>query len=597
MEEILIQIEAWCNNHASNKEDERHELYEYSVKLTNSLRLHFDYGSEIGEKVSDRRPTEPKDRVSYREKAWEPVNYSLIRKVITYLRKLYNAHLSEVEFPEFKSSLIGEREGIETYVNNLPKHGSLHQISVEQSITEINKDPHGWRAWWSEKPLGERGNNYPNPTKHYIPSEAIVDYNDDWVVFLSDEKSGLCGNDDCSEVEYSGRVYWFFLNGMTIKSEQYGRGSEYTFFATVWDAWNANIWPRKAIEMHKGTAETNYDQFASTDCKEKYVSFLQAGIPVLNRLVQIESDLDAIFALHMHPQKIEVRKPCPTCKGEKKVQLTHGLKEGEWMDCKVCSGTGVETTSLFDAYTVSEDLIERLDGKIPELVKYVEAPTEIVELAMKRKNELKIEFFQALNMAFITEAQKNVAESAMKKAFDMEVTNEFLSALARSTTRLLQFDLDAITVLRYAGVFKGRVWGMRPTVETPQDFNIETIETITAGLKDLTEIPETPSSYLQSKFINAARKEFGEDTMKFKRVRAGVMSDPLFSQDMGNIMAGFTAGLVERWKIYAHLNIDSILRELETENPDLLLMPVSEIREEVKEYSIRQAPTATIPAA
>lgn len=550
----LEWVEGISSYHTMNPND-RHDLYDEVQARAYNLLIHFDSNADIKETIAKRRPTESEASANYRNEAWEAVSVGWLQKPLTFVQKIFNKKLSNVSFGSVETVSIREGESLREYLTKgLPKYKSLEYFSRNILIKALAKDPEGWIAVHSIAPQSFLdSNDLTKPIPSYIPSSSIVDYNDDYVIVMTNERTELAGED------FSGCVYWVFTKDATYKSSQYGKKEESTFFAEVIDFHGEGALP---IRQLGGIPRLDEENFLTEDSKQAYDSYFQPAIPFLNKYVNMASDIDAIFALHMFLQKIEIETPCNRCDGKGSIHIE---SHNQTVKCDACNGTCVDKTSLFDTYGVKPEIFDKLE-KLPDMAKYIEVPTNIVETAIKREREYLSSAFKVLNMDFLIREEKIAAESEGSKRMDRESLYTMLENFSADVFMSMQFMSDWINVIRYKSVLGSNTDANRAIYTAPDRFEVETEADMTAQLKELSSIENAPSEYIGNIYIQAAKNRFGEESNEFKTIQASILIDPLFAMDQGTIIALEQTGKVSPEDSYIHFNLSNLIaKAIETD--------------------------------
>lgn len=563
--------------------DERHPAYEEVVNRAINLSLHFDCESGISDKIAERRPTEEQAFRDYRESAWEPVNYSWMQKILTFFQKIFSKHLSNVSYGNVESPLLRQGEDIQTYLTKgLPKFGDFLSFAKNYLLRHQESEPDGWIAVISKRPDFElERNELRKPFPVCIPACDVVDYDDDFVLVASGEQSEL------SDGTQMGRVYWMFTRQATYKCVQIGKPSHPDFEIVPYDDHRRG---EMAITQTGGIPRKIEDGL-NPDCKLTYDSHIQPAIPHLNKMIQMTSDIDAVYALHMFLQKVEMEIPCDACKGKgnRKAKSTLEKNSNDWIECDKCEGSGYDTTSLFSTFKVKPEFIQKL-GSLPDVSKYIEIPTEIIDKAENRIRQLIKDAFMSLNLGFLVEegsAQKQTAES---KRIDQELTNNTLMTISKDTFRLVQFVADWINVLRYEPVLGSSINENRAVFATPEKFNIESESEIIAQLQALTQTKNAPNAYLQEMYIDAGKKRFGDQSEQYLMIKAAILLDPLFGMDEGVIFSAQSNGKISELDCYIKFNLLPLIHEVIESEPDFLTLPLDVQKEFLAALALSKNP-------
>lgn len=561
--EILEWLEEMAVYYSENP-NERHGLFYNTTARANELRTHFNFDAEIADTISRKRPTEQEVYLHYREQAWEPITASWTHKAVNFLNKLFNPQLSKVEFNEFSTPQIPEGEDLKTYLTEkLPKYDNESNFVRNFVLRSMLQDPDGWIVVRSKTPIELRDNSqFPDPFPQYIPSEAVIEYGDDFLFLKSPEhielKDGELGN-----------VFFAFTKGGTYRLDQVGKQSDFQFEIIEIDRFEENTIAAKQL---KGIPKLDFEFYLTDDCKVEYDSHLQPMVPFLNKLMQLASDIDAMLAMHVYLQKMEVKTKCKTCNGKKYIEHM-----GQQMICPTCNGEGYDKVSIFDTMRIGQDAFKQLGG-LPELVKYVKIPTDIIQLVFDREEKYKQQAFEVVNMDFLVRKEVSGVESAKKVQLEQVPLHVMLGAIAKDVFETAQFIADWINLIRYKSLIGNNISENRAIYKAPDRFDIQSAIEAIEELEKASGMESPNTALLAEMTINAARTKYGIDSSAYKSIRTEVELDPLFGMDQEKILNGLDSGIIPSIDVRVHFNLRSLLCNLRELNPDFDDLPKDEKR-------------------
>lgn len=170
-----------------------------------------------------------------------------------------------------------------------------------------------------------------------------------------------------------------------------------------------------------------------------YLGMLHKAVPILRKIVKVNSELDISMSFHAFPQKIQYAPPCPECNGSRRVV------SGEV--CTHCKGAGTDPKSTA---TTGQDIVEvpRPRDKedfidLSKLVYYV--PNDVRSL--KFLDEFIDKYTKKCKEAVYNSevfSRKDVAETAYSKDVDLQNVYDALWPMAKAYASKYNFIVEAI---------------------------------------------------------------------------------------------------------------------------------------------------------
>jgi hypothetical protein len=173
--------------------------------------------------------------------------------------------------------------------------------------------------------------------------------------------------------------------------------------------------------------------------RTSYLSFIHKAIPILKKVVKVNSELDLTMALHTFPQKVQYVNPCPKCHGNRRTV--------EGTECGYCKGSGVDPESVHksaqDVMEVprprdKEDLFD-----LSKLVYYVDQDVELPKFQEATLARLTKWCKEAVYNSEVF-SRGNVAETAYAKNLDLQNVYDALWPMAQAYALTYNFIVGLI---------------------------------------------------------------------------------------------------------------------------------------------------------
>lgn len=168
------------------------------------------------------------------------------------------------------------------------------------------------------------------------------------------------------------------------------------------------------------------------------VSIIDDAVPLLMKLIPVNSELDLTMKLHVFPQKIQYVKPCSN------QGCNHGFgPSGE--ECIKCHGTGHENVIasaqeviLLEMPRLKEDMIQ-----LDNVVKYVTQDVDIIKIQIQYIKDLTAQCKEAM---YNTElfSKKEISETATGKNIDLQNVYDALYPMALGYSSAWRFLVKSI---------------------------------------------------------------------------------------------------------------------------------------------------------
>lgn len=215
------------------------------------------------------------------------------------------------------------------------------------------------------------------------------------------------------------------------------------YYVVVFDDNNKYIINRVANTTGVLTAEALLGINQDEDGEACKASFFSGAADAANVWLRQVLDVEA-HSKDLIPIAQQVHQSCKECSGTGKtpVECADTTQERCTEKCSECNGNGVISRNLGDTYMLPFEDIMALDGKFPDMVKYITPNTEIIKETSEREKLLFERFKETLYMK-----EAGVNQSGVSKELDRENQNIFILKVARQLETLgnaILQHLDAI---------------------------------------------------------------------------------------------------------------------------------------------------------
>lgn len=554
--------------HFSDEEGKQtHALYFETSKLARDISVHYVYGSEPGDLIDKRRPSEPKPILDYRKEVYRQLTFAWANKIVGVQRGfLFNPDLYRIEFPENEPALV-RGESLKDYIDNVPGIGSLMEYFQEFVLQFANVDPNGYFAILPEDYNSDDLTEYNNPIPEYIPSEHVLNKGRNWIFVQSTDTVPLKNGEE-------GVVNYLFTPNETLRFEYTGASSN-----------NKPIFVEKVVEVHNrgemmakqigGIVSANRASVLDKTSQIFYLSHVTPTIPFFDKSLVESSDLDGAMVIGLFPGRYEMTIDCHDC--------TEGIGD-DGGNCSTCQGRGVIPISEISGgsgpyMTYSVDTDE--SGKLEPPAGYIRNPEGIAAIA----KQLEIiqfnikEAYRAVNMESVMEG-RTAQRTAEETRDDNKLFENFLIQCSQTVFPLCQWILDSINWSRYSALLsEEKLKENRIMLHAPISYDT------TNPMSVLDRIKLAGEANIDSNIVSKLTeigipKLFGNSSMAGKVALAYIQCDPFPGKSIDDILAmqAVTSNL-DSTDIELKVNLNKYVHMAIEMNMEFLDLPVKDKRE------------------
>lgn len=501
------------------KDRKKHPFYKETVDLAHSMKVHAD-GEYPVELIEERRPNEPMEVKTYREKIWVPTTKPTFSKVFSSLQKIRRSSDWAIRFENLEDfSKIAEEETLEEYTEKkFPYFTSItnwaFSLLLRKGLIDTN-------AAITVLPLefDVEENEYLRPFPVALDSEHVIDYvQEDYMVL-----NNPLGSTYYSDGTYQpGKSIYIITTVNVLKYDQVdGRGN---FNLVLNIEHGLGLLPAFTL---KGVL------IAQKDNHFLHESRIAGMLPELDEAVREYSDLQAAKVLHIYPERWEYsNNECGVCKSSGR-RLNPAFHEGcaatvlAEIECDACRGRGYIAAGPYSKILVRPgNVLENGGAQVPTPpAGYVEKDVEIVKVMDDSVKDHKFQALAAINFQFLEDTPMN--ESGKAKEVDKDELNNTVHSIAEDIVSVLDKVYKIIAYWRYKGLYSLKeIDKMLPTIPVPEKFDILSPQ---HTAEELTQAKNNKSNpvIINAMEIDYASKRFGNEPAVRDRLSLILELDPL----------------------------------------------------------------------
>lgn len=294
-----------------------------------------------------------------------------------------------------------------------------------------------------------------------------------------------------------------------------------------------------------------YNRDAFTD-GETYLSPIDAAIPILEKMIKANSEMDLTMALHAFPQKLAYVNRC----------ANQGCNRGKMPDgsvCEACKGSGKAPV-----HTSAQDIIE-LDLPLnPEdmidlnqMVTYIYPPVDLIKFQDDYIKSLTGLCKEAVFNSDIFSRQE-IAETATGKNIGLDNLYDTLYPCAVDYAEKWKFLIK--TISEVTDMDKGLQFGFTFS----NDFKLKSLTDLYADLRVANE--SNADSYVKRSIqTDIARILFNDDEYQMKVYTTKLLFAPFSGFSSQEIQSIISGGMTTQFNIVLWANYSQIFDEIERE--------------------------------
>jgi hypothetical protein len=518
-------------------EGKRHDLYKKCCDHAEEMGIHI-YGNKPTEILKRVRPREPEEIRKYREDNYEATTKATASRALSVLAKIFNPDNYSIKWQNMTTN--GTK--LQSFaLENYPKHNSIVKFLSQAGLKRMIADPNGVFAI-RLKEVPETDTETPEPEVKVFGSPAIWFYDDEhFLIHIKEE-------------DIRGRKWHYF---------QYYDDEKYVdFHAQIVNSKRVDVVEDDSYVHALGQIPVWFLTGETETCDngmEYYTSFFEPALPFWNKAINHESDLDAAFIMHLHPQKVIVGEECDYVDAVVNQRCMNGRipdGKGGTSTCPACKGAGrVVPVGPFGVHVVPREKLQE-GAPVNQPVSYVTVPTEPTEMLKTRVDEQHQKGLAALNMDVIDKVGEN--QSGVAKVIDRGELYGFLSKISD-----VLFDTHLQNFFYFFNLYMFKIQDSNPgrnveanlpEINKPVQFDLSSPQELTLGF-DAANKGGMDKEVLRQKQIAIVAKEHASEPTVKSRIITILELDPLPGMSATDVDLNLQAQTISKKDAILHTNI------------------------------------------
>lgn len=314
---------------------------------------------------------------------------------------------------------------------------------------------------------------------------------------------------------------------------------------------------------------------------DTFVTSYDCVVPILEKTIKANSELDLAMCLHAFPQKVIVGKHCTEqdCLEGWVTRMDESGKNQKKVICDVCKGNGflpATTTQDVVVIPLNEDGSNQL--KIDDIVKYIYPPVDLLKFQDEYIDNLTWKCKQIkFNSDIFAKSELKFTSTATGKTIDLDNVYDTLYPLAEKYSEIWIFFVKTI------GEITGTGEKLAITLKFPKDFKMKTNRELFADRKAAKDA-DMPPNILDEIDMDIIRNLYANEPEKIRKIEVQANLYP-FSGKTKEEKAIIRAQRAARQEdLVLDANYGWVFDEIELQNPKFYEMAQEKQREILKKF-------------
>lgn len=560
--------------------DRRHFYYKKTVDNCKAFKPHSE-GEFPCELIECRRPNEPEEVKTYREKIWVPKTKPTFSRIVNSLSKIRRSPDWIIAYPKDLQSRfpkIREGETLQDYCEKkFPYFESVTNWLFSVCLKPYLTDPNGVILIW---PLSTEiePTNFLEPYPFIFECCDVVEFEAEDHAVLNDPAGCYYmvkrGN---KMVEERGKAYFTVDAEFIRKYEQIDNKGNYNL----------------VTEYAHGLGYMPCFKLGGVICEAQgsnymYESRISGILPELDEAVREYSDLQASKVMHVYLEKWQyTSNECTSCKGTGRRQNPNWFTGCDQsiqaqIDCDTCRGIGYVAPGPYAVQLVKPADMGKQQVPTPPMG-YPDLPVDIVKIMEDSVRQHIYDALAAINFQEL--AQVPLSESGVAKAVDRDEQNNTVHAIAEDLVKIMDRAYVIMADYRYKHLYSfEEITEMLPSIAVPEKFDLFSIANLQNDLKAAKDNKLNP--VIQNAMeVDYAGKLFNADPTIRDLVALTIKLDPLPSISEDEKMSRLSnKGILPESYIISS-NINEFVQRAIDEDAKFVEKPLKEQKDVMMKYA------------
>lgn len=317
---------------------------------------------------------------------------------------------------------------------------------------------------------------------------------------------------------------------------------------------------------------------------ETFVSSYDCVVPILEKTIKANSELDLAMCLHAFPQKVIVGRHCTNenCLEGYEIKVSEDGKHQDKIVCSVCKGNGflpATTTQDVIVIPMTEDGSAQL--KIDDIVKYIYPPVNLLKFQEEYIDNLTWKCKQIkFNSDIFAKSELKFTSTATSKTIDLDNVYDTLYSLAEKYSEVWEFFVN--TIAEITGTDKDLI----VTLKFPKDFKMKTTKELFSDRYAAKEA-DMPPQILDEIDMDIIRNLYTNEPEKIRKIEVQANLYPFSGKTKEDIAIIRTQKTARKEDLILDANYGWIFDEIELKFPMFYKFNYKKQRDIVKKFVLK----------
>lgn len=572
---VIEAASAIIENTTSGENDRYNKAY----NLFNQVRTHSDSTYFPAMLFREKAPNETAEEFNYRKSIYRSATYHAWTKIEGAFRRIMNEQNYTITIPEETDKLVGRDEKIGEYLFfNYPEYESVTTYFKTVVFSNMLSDPNALFVILPNAEIeAEEVSAIRDSRGHIYECWRVFGFKEDNYALICLNEEGEIPN---KATKNTSKKLLSFLwidreNYVKLRQVQDKKGLKKLIVTDIIPHGKEDL-PARNLRGKMKRANNGI----------VYESYIYPAVPTLDRATCDQSTLDISKYSHAFLQRWEYVTEC-THRGcvDGKVPVTD--QDGKLLGtgtCPSCNGEGTKRMlGAMQSYQVQ--VPSREGDPKPQLppAGYVDLDHSILEFLAKEIDRNIEKSFQMLNID-ISNSEVHGGETALGKQIDREELFSFMQEMSENMFSMMEWALNLIMELRYGQLQEGKIAVSRPT-----NFELRSAGSL---INEMKEAQSPINKYVIGEYADI---RFGKMSRQRDVVKLALAVDAFFGYEASVVQSLVSSNTMPKWMATLHFDFTSILDDVVARYPELMEMPIQDIKKLLNEEAQLRTVTSAPP--
>jgi hypothetical protein len=543
-----------------------HDLYKDSVDMYEAIQNHSKKGKFPKKLFKFRSPNQTEKEAQYIENNYKQHTLPVFVDYVSTITRPFGDGNWSIEYSEDANVYKQSNQSFQTYVEKgLPIYGSLENFIKFILPTIKSIDANGFvgiRPRYidyiedNEGELKVDDTKLFEPTIYYYCSDDVIEYNEQYCLFLSEEESRVTY---MNKIVEEGAIFELYTKEAVYFFKQIGNKIDNNFEIITFYKHDLGYLPTIQL-MGIPSIE---------DDKILWQSPFIYSVDLLDLVLVNSNWLQASINKCVFPNVVMLGNPCDFKDVETGTMCDSGSLyiNGVTKSCPSCNGSGLKSRlSPLGTLLISPSTKfgEGETNSTQDPLRFISPDVTTLEFL---KSKIDNDTDKAKKILHLQTSNSNVQGSdnltATGMAIDAKAMYSFIKPISDQIFTIYEFCLRTIGFERYGELF------VEPQLSYPKTFDFKSSEDYLADISKAIA-NNLPPSFIQTILMQYINAFYGDSSISTKIFKLISQVDRLFALSQDEINMKLAKGTVAKWEDILHTSILSFVNDAISEDAEFL---------------------------